>query len=72
MIFYEQNGRQYARKYAKAWNPRTPKQRRQRARLAKAVKAWQQLSEKEKEGYNRRARGCSGFNLFMKEKLARR
>jgi len=72
MIFYEQNGQQYARKYAKARNPRTSKQRRQRARFAKAAKEWAKLSGKLKAEYDRRARGCSGFNVFMKEKFAKR
>jgi len=70
MIFYERDGQQYARKYSKPRNANTGKQRKQRARFSKAAREWAALPEKRRAEYDRRARGCSGYNLFVKEKCS--
>ncbi|HPJ34886.1 MAG TPA: hypothetical protein PK358_08645 [Spirochaetota bacterium] len=67
IIFYNVCGFQYARSLTIPLNPRTEAQQKNRASFAEAVKLWQQLSEKEKTRYNKKAarKPMSGYNLFI-------
>ncbi|MBI5001507.1 MAG: hypothetical protein HZB92_08315 [Euryarchaeota archaeon] len=74
MVFYESRGQQIVRIYRKPRNPRTKKQTRQRKAFADAVHGWKELSGSARAGYERRAmsRGCSGMNLYVKERTGRK
>ncbi len=52
-------------------NPRTEKQQANRQKIADAVLAWQNLTEQEKNNYNKEARfrQYTGYNLFVKRYL---
>lgn len=63
------DGKQYFRTYVIPNDPKTAKQMEQRSKYARAVETWKQLSDDEKETYNRRAvnLNMSGYNLFISE-----
>jgi len=52
-------------------NPQTEKQQAHRKKYGEGVEAWRNLTNEEKDVYNKRAVGrkMSGVNLFMKEYL---
>jgi hypothetical protein len=58
----------FKEKFYVPYNPQTPLQQANRAKLADAVLAWQCLTSEEKSAYNKRARGrhMSGYNLFIR------
>jgi hypothetical protein len=73
-ILSSRNGVPYLKRYARPANPDTPAQRRARTALARAVHAWQTTGPAEQERWNRAARERgrgSGYNLFLKEFMAR-
>jgi len=52
-------------------NPRTVAQQANRGKMTNAVAAWQDLTDEQKQNYNRKARGMqmSGYNLYLKNYL---
>ncbi len=64
-------GRHYMRPYVKPANPDTVAQRERRGAFREAVKAWQSLSELQRQEWNRRARKeeRSGYNAFLSCRL---
>jgi len=73
LILSSRNGIVYLKRYARPRNPDTTAQRRTRAALARAVHAWQSAGAPVKERWNRTARAqrMSGYNLFIREFMAR-
>jgi len=65
MVAASWKGHEYVRTYVKPPNPNTENQREARGMFAKAVKAWQVLSDTQHQLYDRIANGMSGFNLFI-------
>ncbi len=65
-------GRHYMRPYVKPANPNTVAQRERRGAFREAVKAWQSLSELQRQEWNRRARRekRSGYNEFLSYRLS--
>ncbi|MEW5937203.1 MAG: hypothetical protein AB1665_05225 [Candidatus Thermoplasmatota archaeon] len=74
LVFYEVNGRVYARRYAKPSNPKSKRQQRQRKRFGEVARAWKELPEQKKAAYQERARALrsTGFNLYVSERLRAR
>jgi len=58
-------GHEYIRSYTKAEDARSKDQMKQRALFKKAIEAWQALSGRQQEFYERIAVGMSGCNLFV-------
>ena len=58
-------------KFYKPTNPQTEPQQTNRQKITDAVLAWQNLTEQEKQVYNRNALGqaLTGYNLFVKNYL---
>ena len=63
-------GHEYIRPYVVPANPNTEAQRAHRELFANAVKAWQGLSGKQQQFYDRIAEGMTGYNLFVKRCIA--
>ena len=63
------NGQNFLRTYVIPNDPKTPKQMEQRRKYTRAVEAWKELSDSEKQVYNNRAKNLnmSGYNLFISE-----
>jgi len=72
-IVSSRKGRPYLKRYASPKNPRTPGQRSTRLAFARAVHAWQAADPMVKARYNEQARAQrgTGYNLFIKDFLAR-
>ena len=72
-ILSSRKGRPYLKRYAAPSNPRTPGQRAARGAFARAVHAWQAADPAVKARYNEIARtqAATGYNLFIREFLAR-
>jgi hypothetical protein len=72
-ILSSRKGRPYFKRYASPANPRTPGQRAARGAFARAVHAWQAADPAVKARYNEIARtqAATGYNLFIREFLAR-
>jgi hypothetical protein len=72
-ILSSRKGRPYFKRYAVPANPRTPGQRAARGAFARAVHAWQAADTPVKAKWNDLARStqATGYNLFIKEFLAR-
>jgi hypothetical protein len=62
----------YREPYYITRNPRTSAQQAQRQKFGNAVRAWQALTQNDKNVYNTRAKykPYSGYNLFLKEYLS--
>jgi hypothetical protein len=58
-------GIRYIRAYTKPRDPKSGRQLERRGTFAEAVHAWQELPPEEQKKYERRARGMSGYNLFI-------
>lgn len=58
--------------FYKPRNPRTPAQQANRQKFADAMSAWKNLTELEKERYNKEAKSkmLFGWNVFIKEYFA--
>ncbi len=71
IVFYQINGKLFARRYVVPCNPGTEKQRENRSLFTAAVKAWQSLPGEEKDRYNsialRRKQSSNGYNLFISQ-----
>jgi hypothetical protein len=69
IVFYRRRGVQCARTYVIPRNPDTPQQRINREAFAAAVAAWRLFEVRDRNRYNRKARGrgMSGYNLFISE-----
>ena len=63
-------GHEYIRSYQKPQDVRSKKQVRQRAAFKEAIDAWQKLSGRQQEFYDRIAVGMSGCNLFVRRYFA--
>ena len=63
------DGKQYVRTYVIPNDPKTAKQMEQRKKYASAVEIWKEMSDDEKDIYNRRAvnLNMSGYNIFISE-----
>ena len=61
----------YREPYYITRNPRSDEQQAHRQKYGKAVEAWRDLTDEERNQYNKRAKGkrYSGWNLFYKEYL---
>ena len=61
----------YREPYYITRNPRSDEQQAHRQKYGKAVGAWRDLTDEERNQYNKRAKGkrYSGWNLFYKEYL---
>lgn len=72
-ILSSRKGRPYLKRYAAPSNPRTPGQRAARGAFARAVHAWQAADPVVKAKWNELARTqpATGYNLFIKDFLAR-
>jgi hypothetical protein len=72
-IVSSRKGRPYLKRYAAPANPRTPGQRAARGAFARAVHAWQAADPLVKARYNEsaRAQAPTGYNLFIRDFLAR-
>ncbi|MGH7726361.1 MAG: hypothetical protein ACREOU_13115 [Candidatus Eiseniibacteriota bacterium] len=72
-ILSSRKGRPYLKRYAAPANPRTPGQRAARLAFARAVHAWQAAEPTVKARWNEAARtqAATGYNLFIKDFLAR-
>jgi len=72
-IVSSRKGRPYLKRYAAPANPRTPGQRAARGAFARAVHAWQAADAVVKARYNESARtqAATGYNLFIRDFLAR-
>ena len=66
-IYTSRNGTYYKKRYTKPRNPQTKKQMQWRNLFARAMKAWQELSQKEKLKWKKRACNVpkAGHNLFI-------
>ena len=62
-------GNQYAKRYAKPTNPRSPRQKVQRSKYSEAVDAWNNLDPEEKKTYIHKTAGSrrTGYNQFVAE-----
>lgn len=71
LVHVRRYGKQHLRIYAKPANPNTPAQRERRSAFRDAVRAWQAMSDAEKDTWNALARRkrCSGYNLFLSHRL---
>jgi hypothetical protein len=69
LVICRRRGVTYLRSSVTPRNPRTAKQMNNRNRFTMAVKAWQDMSETDKDKYRYRARRkrCYGYNLFISE-----
>jgi len=69
----ERDGTNFDRTWVMPYDPKTPKQMRQRKRFADAHDAWIALPQEKRNEYNERARNMkmTGYNLFVKEYVAR-
>lgn len=67
IVYYNTNGKEYARVYTIPGNPDTEGQRAVRRTFGDAVKSWQMLPEDKKQNYNMKARRLpiSGYNLYI-------
>ena len=67
IMFYNSDGRLYARAKARTVNPDTEAQRIARRTFGDAVRSWQSLSADEQQRYNKKARRVSkkGYNLYI-------
>src|SRR3990170_5591156 len=59
----------YVRAYAVPRNPRTELQQTNRQRFGETREAWRPLTAGEREAHDRAARGMSGWNLFVRERM---
>ena len=61
----------YVKAYAVPRNPRSMLQQQNRQRFGGAKGAWRRLSADERKAYGRAAKRMSGWNLFVREYMAR-
>jgi len=67
IVLYNRYDQQYARIYSMPVNPGTDGQRLIRRTFGDAVRSWQELTQPEKDKYNKKARRLpmSGYNLYI-------
>jgi hypothetical protein len=59
----------YIRAYAKPGDPKSERQTKVRQDFSDAVKAWRALDARQRQFYDRIAKGISGFNLFVSRSM---
>jgi hypothetical protein len=69
--YIQRTGTQYAKKYKVPKNPQTPAQQEQRAKYARAILAWQELTESNKNVWRKQGEITHqiGYNLFVSNYL---
>lgn len=67
MIASSWHGKPYLKAYAVPENPRTERQQANRGKFGVAKGPWRQLTDAEREAWDRAAKGMSGWNLFVGE-----
>jgi len=65
LVFYSYNNITFCRKHVIPYNPRTEIQQKNRNLFKDAVKSWQRLSRFEKNNWNVRSLGASGYNYYI-------
>ena len=71
--YIHKTGTQYARKFVKSKNPRTPPQQANRMKMKAAQKAWGLLTPAQQEAWERKSQNTpkNGNNLFVSKYLRR-
>jgi len=65
LVFYSYYNKTFCRKHVIPYNPRTENQQKNRTIFKDAVKSWQKLSKFEKNLWNVRSQGASGYNYYI-------
>src|SRR6266511_2364608 len=69
MVASSWKGHDYLREYVVPHDPKTALQLQHRKIWRQAVAAWHALSDAERKAYDKKAKGMTGFNLFVGRKV---